>query len=78
MIVEQVIQPSILRYQEGWVIVYLFLGSEPESSLLLFLLAVLCAMPQKHWAAKHKPLMFLPERLPLCRFSSSSLELDEE
>jgi hypothetical protein len=22
--------------------------------------------------------MFLPDRLPLCRFSSSSLELDEE
>jgi hypothetical protein len=26
MIVEQVIQPSILRYQEGWAIVYIFLG----------------------------------------------------
>jgi hypothetical protein len=26
MVVKQVIQPSILRYQEGWVIVYLFLG----------------------------------------------------
>jgi hypothetical protein len=35
-------------------------------------------MPQKPWAAKHKPLMFLLECLPLCRFSSSSLELDEE
>jgi hypothetical protein len=35
-------------------------------------------MPQKPWAAKNKPLMFLPDRLPLCRFSSSSLELDEE
>jgi hypothetical protein len=45
---------------------------------MLFLLAVLCAMPQKPWAAKHKPLIFLLERLPLCRFSSSSLELDEE
>jgi hypothetical protein len=35
-------------------------------------------MPQKLWAAKHKPLMFLLDRLPLCWFSSSSLELDEE
>jgi hypothetical protein len=35
-------------------------------------------MPQKPWAAKHKPLMFLPDRLPMCRFSSSSLEIDEE
>jgi hypothetical protein len=36
-------------------------------------------MPQNPWAAKRKPLMFLPDRLPLCRFSSSSsLELDEE
>jgi hypothetical protein len=26
MIVEQVIQPSILHYQEGWAIVYLLLG----------------------------------------------------
>jgi hypothetical protein len=26
---------------------------------------------------KHKPLMFLPDRFPLCQFSSSSLELDE-
>jgi hypothetical protein len=26
MVVKQVIQPSILRYQEGWAIVYLFLG----------------------------------------------------
>jgi hypothetical protein len=25
-IVKQVIQPSILRYQEEWIIVYLFLG----------------------------------------------------
>jgi hypothetical protein len=25
MVVKQVIQPSILSYQEGWVIVYLFL-----------------------------------------------------
>jgi hypothetical protein len=43
-----------------------------------FFLAELCAMPQKPWAAKHNPLMFLPDRLPLCRFYSSSLELDEE
>jgi hypothetical protein len=35
-------------------------------------------MPQKPWAAKHKPLMLLLDRLPLCQFSSSSLELDEE
>jgi hypothetical protein len=35
-------------------------------------------MPQKPWAVKHNPLMFLPDRLPLCWFSSSSLELDEE
>jgi hypothetical protein len=35
-------------------------------------------MLQKPWVAKHKPLMFLPGRLPLCQFSSSSLELDEE
>jgi hypothetical protein len=35
-------------------------------------------MPQKPWAAKHRPLMFFLERLPLCQFSSSSLELDEE
>jgi hypothetical protein len=35
-------------------------------------------MPQKPWAAKHKPLMFFPNHLPLCWFSSSSLELDEE
>jgi hypothetical protein len=34
-------------------------------------------MPQKPSAVKHKPLMFLPDRLPLCRFSSSLLELDE-
>jgi hypothetical protein len=26
MVVKQVIQPSILSYQEGWIIVYLFLG----------------------------------------------------
>jgi hypothetical protein len=25
MVVKQVIQPSIFRYQEGWVIIYLFL-----------------------------------------------------
>jgi hypothetical protein len=25
-----------------------------------------------------QPVMFLPDRLPLCRFSTSSLELDEE
>jgi hypothetical protein len=35
-------------------------------------------MPQKPLAAKHKPLMFLLERLPLSRFSYSSLEIDEE
>jgi hypothetical protein len=35
-------------------------------------------MPQKPWAVKHKPLMFLTDRLLLCQFSSSSLELDEE
>jgi hypothetical protein len=35
-------------------------------------------MPQKHWAAKHMPLMFFPDRLPLCQFSSLSLELDDE
>jgi hypothetical protein len=35
-------------------------------------------MLQKPWAAKHKLLMFLPDHLLLCRFSSSSLELDEE
>jgi hypothetical protein len=35
-------------------------------------------MLQKPWVAKHKPLMFLLECLPLCRFSSSSLELDED
>jgi hypothetical protein len=46
--------------------------------MLLFLLAKLCAMSQKPWAAKHKPLMFLLDSLPLCRFSFSSLELDEE
>jgi hypothetical protein len=51
---------------------------EPESSLLLFLLAVLCAMPQKPWVVKHKLMMFLSDRLPFCRFSSSSLELDED
>jgi hypothetical protein len=28
--------------------------------------------------AKRNPLKFLPDHLPLCRFSSSSLELDEE
>jgi hypothetical protein len=33
-------------------------------------------MPQKPWAVKHNLLMFLPDRLPLFRFSSSSLELD--
>jgi hypothetical protein len=26
MVVKQFIQPSILCYQEGWIIVYLFLG----------------------------------------------------
>jgi hypothetical protein len=26
MVAKHVIQPSILRYQEGWIIVYLFLG----------------------------------------------------
>jgi hypothetical protein len=26
MVVKKVFQPSILRYQEGWIIVYLFLG----------------------------------------------------
>jgi hypothetical protein len=26
MVVKQIIQPSILRYQEGWIIVHLFLG----------------------------------------------------
>jgi hypothetical protein len=35
-------------------------------------------MQQKPWAVKHKPLMFLPDRFPLCQFSSSSLELDKE
>jgi hypothetical protein len=35
-------------------------------------------MPQKPWAVKHMPLMFLPDCLPMCRFSSSSLEPDEE
>jgi hypothetical protein len=35
-------------------------------------------MLQKPWAVKHKPLMFLIDRLPLYQFSSSSLELDEE
>jgi hypothetical protein len=35
-------------------------------------------MLQKPWVAKHKPLMFLLDRLPLCRFSAPSLELDEE
>jgi hypothetical protein len=34
-------------------------------------------MPEKPWAAKHNPLMFLLDRLPLLWFSSSSLELDE-
>jgi hypothetical protein len=45
--------------------------------LLLFLLAELCATPQKPWAVKHNPLMFLLDCLPLFQFSSSSLELNE-
>jgi hypothetical protein len=33
---------------------------------------------QKPWAAKHKTLIFLLDRFPLCQFSFSLLELDEE
>jgi hypothetical protein len=36
------------------------------------------AMPQKPWAVKNWLLMFLLDRLPLCQFSSSSLEVNEE
>jgi hypothetical protein len=37
MVVKQVIQPSILRYQEGWAIVYLFLGVEARVILVALL-----------------------------------------
>jgi hypothetical protein len=53
MVIKQVIQPSILHYQEGRIIVYSPSDSEFESSFWLFLLSELCAMPQKPWAAKH-------------------------
>jgi hypothetical protein len=37
MVVNQVIQPSILRYQEGWIIVYLFLEVKAGVILVAFL-----------------------------------------
>jgi hypothetical protein len=61
------------------------LGSEAQAVVVLarvilvaLLASVLCAMPQKPRVAKHRVLMFLLDHLPLCQFSSSSLELDEE
>jgi hypothetical protein len=40
MVVKQVIQPSILRYQEGWIIVYLFLGVGARVILVALLTCV--------------------------------------
>jgi hypothetical protein len=65
--------------QEGKLITYLVVESEPESVWLLFLLPELSAMVHKPSLAKQlNPLRLLNDFLPLHRSPSSSLLLEIE
>jgi hypothetical protein len=57
---------------------YLFLGVEARVILVALVACGAVCHAAKALGGESQLLMFLPDRLPLCWFSSSSLELDQE